>query len=91
MRAGINGRVPNLSRYAVSCHDKKRGVDMSNAYPDYEKMVTGVSQQTGVAEADVRKVLSASFDSTKAYIVQELQKGAEVVGQRYDREDHVSA
>lgn len=64
---------------------------MSEVYPDYDKMVAAVSQETGVAEADVRKVLSASFTSTRAYIVQELQKGAEVVGQRFDRSDHVSA
>lgn len=64
---------------------------MSKVHANYDEMVAGVAQETGMSEDDVRKVLSASFPSTRAYILAELQKGAEVEGQGWDREDHVPA
>lgn len=64
---------------------------MSDIYKNFDEMVASVSKETGVAEADVKKVLSASFESTRAYVVQELKKKAEVTGQTELNGGHVSS
>lgn len=41
-------------------------------YGSADELVAGVAQETGLAEGDVRKVLRASFESTKDYVLKEL-------------------
>jgi hypothetical protein len=47
---------------------------MANVYKTADEMVAAVSKETGLKPEDVRKVIRATFDSTKAYILREAQE-----------------
>jgi hypothetical protein len=47
---------------------------MGNVYKTADEMVVAVSKETGLKPEDVRKVIRATFDSTKAYILREAQE-----------------
>jgi len=53
---------------------------MAKVYEDFQELVQAVSKETGVRASDVRKVLAASFESTRAYLIREL-KQSDVAGQ----------
>ena len=45
-------------------------------YGSTDDLIAGVSAETGVSKDDVRKVLRASFESTKNYVLQQLGEQA---------------
>ena len=47
---------------------------MGQVFKTVDELIAGVSKESGVKSDDVRKVLRASFDSTKAYILRELSE-----------------
>jgi hypothetical protein len=47
---------------------------MAGVYKTSDEMIEAVAKETGVKPDDVRKVIRASFESTKAYIVREAQE-----------------
>ena len=53
-------------------------------YDSADALVAGVAKETGLAETDVRKVLRASFESTKDYVLREL---GQVTGGRSELSD----
>jgi hypothetical protein len=50
------------------------GVLMAGVFQTVDELVGAVSKETGVKPDDIRKVLRASFESTKAYIVREARE-----------------
>ena len=53
---------------------------MAGVHENFQELVQAVSKETGVKADVIRKVLAASFESTKAYIIRELKQG-DVAGQ----------
>ncbi len=47
---------------------------MAGVYKTSDEMIEAGSKEKGVKPDDVRKVIRASFESTKAYIVREAQE-----------------
>lgn len=47
---------------------------MAGVYTSTRALAAAVSKETGVSAADVRKVLRASFNSTRAYVIQEAER-----------------
>jgi len=45
---------------------------MAGVHENIDELIAAVAKETGVAAEDVRKVLGASFESTKAYIERQL-------------------
>jgi hypothetical protein len=45
---------------------------MAGVYENIDDLIGAVSKETGVSAQDVRKVLGASFASTRAYVAREL-------------------
>jgi hypothetical protein len=47
---------------------------MAGVYENIDELIEAVAKETGVAANDVRKVLGASFASTRAYIEREISQ-----------------
>ena len=47
---------------------------MGRVYKTSDEMIAAVSKETGLKPDDVRNVIRATFESTKAYILREAQE-----------------
>ncbi len=61
-----------MARVASKTQGTRRTRGKGKIYATSDEMIAAVSKETGIHEDDVRKVLRATFESTKNYILREV-------------------